>query len=134
PGGPQTPAPPPSGRSLRPDRRRAREPAHRLLPEARAPAAARRAAPLLRLRAHRGRLRPAPKRRPLLTNPPRDETVETRDAAGRSISRSRRGVSPPSLTRRLKERTPMAAKGGPLHAWHGHFEAKRVPEGVWMRC
>ncbi|WP_337173864.1 acetyl-CoA carboxylase, carboxyltransferase subunit beta [Paludisphaera sp.] len=28
----------------------------------------------------------------------------------------------------------MAAKGGPLHAWHGHFEAKRVPEGVWMRC
>ena len=29
----------------------------------------------------------------------------------------------------------MAGKGGgPLHAWHGHFEAKRVPEGVWMRC
>ncbi len=20
------------------------------------------------------------------------------------------------------------------HAWHGHFEPKRVPEGVWMRC
>ena len=28
----------------------------------------------------------------------------------------------------------MAANGGPRHAWHGHFEAKRVPEGVWMRC
>ena len=28
----------------------------------------------------------------------------------------------------------MAAKGGSPHAWHGHFEAKRVPEGVWMRC
>jgi len=29
----------------------------------------------------------------------------------------------------------MAGKGGsPLHAWQGHFEAKRVPEGVWMRC
>ena len=24
--------------------------------------------------------------------------------------------------------------GGPAHAWHGHFEPKRVPEGVWMRC
>jgi acetyl-CoA carboxylase carboxyl transferase subunit beta len=20
------------------------------------------------------------------------------------------------------------------HSWHGHFEPKRVPEGVWMRC
>jgi acetyl-CoA carboxylase carboxyl transferase subunit beta len=20
------------------------------------------------------------------------------------------------------------------HSWHGHFEQKRVPEGVWMRC
>ena len=19
-------------------------------------------------------------------------------------------------------------------SWHGHFEPKRVPEGVWMRC
>lgn len=28
----------------------------------------------------------------------------------------------------------MAAKGGSPHAWHGHFESKRVPEGVWMRC
>ena len=26
------------------------------------------------------------------------------------------------------------AKGGSQHAWHGHFEPKRVPEGVWMRC
>ncbi len=24
--------------------------------------------------------------------------------------------------------------GGPSNAWHGHFEPKRVPEGVWMRC
>ena len=24
--------------------------------------------------------------------------------------------------------------GGPANAWHGHFEPKRVPEGVWMRC
>ena len=24
--------------------------------------------------------------------------------------------------------------GGPVNAWHGHFEPKRVPEGVWMRC
>jgi acetyl-CoA carboxylase carboxyl transferase subunit beta len=24
--------------------------------------------------------------------------------------------------------------GGPTHAWHGHFEPKRVPERVWMRC
>ena len=29
----------------------------------------------------------------------------------------------------------MALKnGGPANAWHGHFEPKRVPEGVWMRC
>ncbi len=29
----------------------------------------------------------------------------------------------------------MAVKpGGPTNAWHGHFEPKRVPEGVWMRC
>lgn len=27
-----------------------------------------------------------------------------------------------------ERRTAMA------HSWHGHFEAKRVPEGVWMRC
>ena len=24
--------------------------------------------------------------------------------------------------------------GGSRNAWHGHFEPKRVPEGVWMRC
>ncbi|MGO9600024.1 MAG: acetyl-CoA carboxylase, carboxyltransferase subunit beta [Isosphaeraceae bacterium] len=24
--------------------------------------------------------------------------------------------------------------GGSPSAWHGHFEPKRVPEGVWMRC
>ena len=24
--------------------------------------------------------------------------------------------------------------GGSPSAWHGHFELKRVPEGVWMRC
>jgi len=28
----------------------------------------------------------------------------------------------------------MAAMGGPPQAWQGRFEAKRVPEGVWMRC
>ena len=29
----------------------------------------------------------------------------------------------------------MARKsGGPPDSWHGHFEPKRVPEGVWMRC
>src|SRR5271157_818345 len=29
----------------------------------------------------------------------------------------------------------MASKpGGTSNAWHGHFEPKRVPEGVWMRC
>ncbi len=24
--------------------------------------------------------------------------------------------------------------GGTGDSWHGHFESKRVPEGVWMRC
>ena len=24
--------------------------------------------------------------------------------------------------------------GRATNAWHGHFEPKRVPEGVWMRC
>ena len=29
----------------------------------------------------------------------------------------------------------MAARDGKArNAWHGHFEPKRVPEGVWMRC
>ena len=28
----------------------------------------------------------------------------------------------------------MARKSGGSNAWHGHFEPKRVPEGVWMRC
>lgn len=29
----------------------------------------------------------------------------------------------------------MARKSsGPPNSWHGHFEPKRVPEGVWMRC
>jgi acetyl-CoA carboxylase carboxyl transferase subunit beta len=29
----------------------------------------------------------------------------------------------------------MAARDGrATNAWHGHFEPKRVPEGVWMRC
>jgi acetyl-CoA carboxylase carboxyl transferase subunit beta len=29
----------------------------------------------------------------------------------------------------------MAKRGGPPgSSWHGHFEPKRVPEGVWMRC
>ncbi len=29
----------------------------------------------------------------------------------------------------------MALKhGGGRNAWHGHFEPKRVPEGVWVRC
>ena len=29
----------------------------------------------------------------------------------------------------------MAAPDGKArNAWHGHFEPKRVPEGVWMRC
>jgi acetyl-CoA carboxylase carboxyl transferase subunit beta len=29
----------------------------------------------------------------------------------------------------------MARKsGGPKNPWDGHFEPKRVPEGVWMRC
>jgi acetyl-CoA carboxylase carboxyl transferase subunit beta len=29
----------------------------------------------------------------------------------------------------------MAGKrGGSPSSWHGHFEPKRVPEGVWMRC
>src|SRR3954470_20448126 len=39
-------------------------------------------------------------------------------------------------TRRAKEQeTAMALRhGGPANAWHGHFEPKRVPEGVWMRC
>ncbi|HWE40637.1 MAG TPA: acetyl-CoA carboxylase, carboxyltransferase subunit beta [Isosphaeraceae bacterium] len=26
------------------------------------------------------------------------------------------------------------ARRGPGNGWHGHFEPKRVPEGVWMRC
>ena len=28
----------------------------------------------------------------------------------------------------------MARKSGGSNPWHGHFEPKRVPEGVWMRC
>ena len=28
----------------------------------------------------------------------------------------------------------MAQKRPPAQSWHGHFEPKRVPEGVWMRC
>ncbi len=28
----------------------------------------------------------------------------------------------------------MARRNTPPHAWHGHFEPKRVPEGVWMPC
>jgi acetyl-CoA carboxylase carboxyl transferase subunit beta len=28
----------------------------------------------------------------------------------------------------------MATRPGGTNAWHGHFEPKRVPEGVWMRC
>src|SRR3954465_13222762 len=33
------------------------------------------------------------------------------------------------------QETSMAVRhGGPANAWHGHFEPKRVPEGVWMRC
>jgi len=31
-------------------------------------------------------------------------------------------------------RTMPRPPGGPPNAWHGHFEPKRVPEGVWMRC
>ena len=28
----------------------------------------------------------------------------------------------------------MAKRGSGGNTWHGHFEPKRVPEGVWMRC
>ena len=28
----------------------------------------------------------------------------------------------------------MAKRGAGGNTWHGHFEPKRVPEGVWMRC
>ena len=28
----------------------------------------------------------------------------------------------------------MAQKRATASSWHGHFEPKRVPEGVWMRC
>jgi acetyl-CoA carboxylase carboxyl transferase subunit beta len=28
----------------------------------------------------------------------------------------------------------MAAKRSSASPWHGHFEPKKVPEGVWMRC
>ncbi|HEV3120326.1 MAG TPA: acetyl-CoA carboxylase, carboxyltransferase subunit beta, partial [Isosphaeraceae bacterium] len=28
----------------------------------------------------------------------------------------------------------MAAKPQPSHGWHGHFESKKVPAGVWMQC
>jgi acetyl-CoA carboxylase carboxyl transferase subunit beta len=28
----------------------------------------------------------------------------------------------------------MAKRGAGDNSWHGHFEPKRVPEGVWMRC
>ncbi len=32
-------------------------------------------------------------------------------------------------------KSTMARKsGGPSNPWHGHFEPKRVPEDVWMRC
>ena len=27
-----------------------------------------------------------------------------------------------------------AREGRAPNAWHEHFEGKRVPEGVWMRC
>src|SRR6267378_3102124 len=29
---------------------------------------------------------------------------------------------------------PAMRHGATVNAWHGHFEPKRVPEGVWMRC
>jgi acetyl-CoA carboxylase carboxyl transferase subunit beta len=37
---------------------------------------------------------------------------------------------------RPKGATPTMARksGGPPNPWHGHFEPKRVPEGIWMRC
>ncbi len=41
---------------------------------------------------------------------------------GRTVS-AVNGVSP------MAERQTVMA-----HSWHGHFESKRVPEGVWMRC
>ena len=30
--------------------------------------------------------------------------------------------------------TMAVKRGATPNAWHGHFEPKRVPEGVWMRC
>src|SRR5271170_6825547 len=44
-------------------------------------------------------------------------------------------VDPRESRHPQEEETFMALRhGGPANAWHGHFEPKRVPEGVWMRC
>jgi acetyl-CoA carboxylase carboxyl transferase subunit beta len=45
-------------------------------------------------------------------------------------------LSQPRIERRAdKEKEAMAARDGKAkNAWHGHFEPKRVPEGVWMPC
>jgi acetyl-CoA carboxylase carboxyl transferase subunit beta len=47
-------------------------------------------------------------------------------------------VDPPRQPDRERPKgvTPnMARKSGePRNPWHGHFEPKRVPEGIWMRC
>ena len=40
----------------------------------------------------------------------------------------------PLETKRTGIATMAGKEGGPGHPWHGHFEPKRVPEGVWMRC
>ena len=57
--------------------------------------------------------------------PPRRLDRRSRRPRGRGRSpRSRQGGVDP---------WPETAEAS-LNAWHGHFEPKRVPEGVWMRC
>ena len=44
-------------------------------------------------------------------------------------------TEPVELTDEDLEAAAGAAKRpAPANSWHGHFEPKRVPEGVWMRC
>jgi acetyl-CoA carboxylase carboxyl transferase subunit beta len=43
-------------------------------------------------------------------------------------------ADPARATRAEGVSTTMARKSGGSNPWEGHFERKRVPEGVWMRC
>ena len=119
-------------RGLRPGRRRAHRPDDRLLPQARRPAF------------NSTSFCPAAATSGSRSGPtcwaetaPLDKRAAATELCGIIDRRgSDRGGGDPNRSGKPKtgERSMAGKGGGPLHAWHGHFEAKRVPEGVWMRC